>query len=89
MTVLGAHSRIPFAAEVAQSVEHLTENQGVTSSILVLGTSPPASTRRRGFYLGDQPNRRKNVEAAQGAPPRVPSIPHSQYIRIRAPVMGL
>jgi len=29
------------------------------------------------------------VEAAQGAPPRVPSIPHSQYIRIRAPVMGL
>jgi hypothetical protein len=30
---------IPSPAEVAQLVEHLTENQGVTSSILVLGTS--------------------------------------------------
>ena len=32
-------STIPARAEVAQLVEHLTENQGVTSSILVLGTS--------------------------------------------------
>ena len=32
-------STIPDRAEVAQLVEHLTENQGVTSSILVLGTS--------------------------------------------------
>ncbi len=31
-------STIPDRAEVAQLVEHLTENQGVTSSILVLGT---------------------------------------------------
>ena len=31
-------STIPDPAEVAQLVEHLTENQGVTSSILVLGT---------------------------------------------------
>ncbi len=32
-------STILDRAEVAQLVEHLTENQGVTSSILVLGTS--------------------------------------------------
>ena len=32
-------STISDRAEVAQLVEHLTENQGVTSSILVLGTS--------------------------------------------------
>ncbi len=32
-------STIRGQAEVAQLVEHLTENQGVTSSILVLGTS--------------------------------------------------
>jgi hypothetical protein len=29
----------PFNAEVAQSVEHMTENHGVGSSILPLGTT--------------------------------------------------
>ena len=33
------HSYNEFRAEVAQSVEHLTENQGVPSSILGLGTA--------------------------------------------------
>ena len=31
-------ARIPTRAEVAQSVEHMTENHGVASSILALGT---------------------------------------------------
>ncbi len=39
LTRLIGGSTILDRAEVAQSVEHLTENQGVTSSILVLGTS--------------------------------------------------
>src|SRR5438552_7090424 len=38
-------ARIPPRAEVAQLVEHTTENCGVASSILALGTNPP----RRGL----------------------------------------
>ena len=33
-------ARIPTRAEVAQSVEHMTENHGVASSILALGIFP-------------------------------------------------
>ena len=36
-----------FCAEVAQSVEHLTENQGVPSSILGLGTKFKAEVAQR------------------------------------------
>jgi hypothetical protein len=38
LTPLPTPITITLPAEVAQLVEHLTENQGVTSSILVLGT---------------------------------------------------
>jgi hypothetical protein len=38
LTPLSTPITITLPAEVAQLVEHLTENQGVTSSILVLGT---------------------------------------------------
>ncbi len=43
-------STISDRAEVAQLVEHLTENQGVTSSILVLGTSAANNIWRLFFY---------------------------------------
>ena len=36
-----------FCAEVAQSVEHLTENQGVPSSILGLGTKLKTEVAQR------------------------------------------
>ncbi len=44
-------STIRGQAEVAQLVEHLTENQGVTSSILVLGTGKREPPAMGGFLL--------------------------------------
>ena len=38
MTLASADTNMVRAAEVAQSVEHSTENAGVVSSILTLGT---------------------------------------------------
>jgi hypothetical protein len=38
----------PDSAEIAQLVEHLTENQGVASSILALGTSTAVEHPGRG-----------------------------------------
>jgi hypothetical protein len=40
-----AAATIPTRAEVAQSVEHMTENHGVASSILALGTKPAGGLR--------------------------------------------
>ena len=42
---------MPDRAEVAQLVEHLTENQGVTSSILVLGTNAAGNNGGFSFPL--------------------------------------
>ena len=39
LTPKRGHTNIQVDAEVAQSVEHSTENAGVVSSILTLGTS--------------------------------------------------
>jgi hypothetical protein len=44
LTLLYPTVKISGLAEVAQLVEHLTENQGVTSSILVLGTGRKNAT---------------------------------------------
>ena len=47
MTQIGAWARISCDAEVAQVVEHLTENQGVSGSTPLLGTAEVAEWQTR------------------------------------------
>jgi hypothetical protein len=49
LTPPSGQSTIAPLAEVAQLVEHLTENQGVASSILALGTGKKEPPSRGGF----------------------------------------
>ena len=58
MGILAAVPDRPARAEVAQSVEHWTENPGVASSILALGTIPHRWMGR--YNRGD-----KRAEVAQ------------------------
>ena len=57
LTQIRAWARIFWEAEVAQVVEHLTENQGVSGSTPLLGTAEVAEwqTRQSQKLLGGNP----------------------------------